>query len=236
MTDTSGRPIIRLSKKVSRAFAVIVIAAVVCALMPVGANAYVQTPIFRSQGNVTEVADPQNATNDVIRFNSTETGFSSVTRDLRAKELQVEDMTNMIAVKYFFVDRTCAGGSPRFQLNIDTGDGTVHNAFGYFGNTAFGGGCVPNTWVYEDLANLATTGATWDLTQFGGGFTNTWAQVVQFFATFYPNNSVRACGVFDDSGSFAPTSLGVVYLDNVQCHDRVLEDHQDVAPGLNNPF
>jgi hypothetical protein len=42
--------------------------------------------------------------------------------------------------------------------------------------------------------------------------------------------------VFDDSGSFAPTSLGVVYLDNVQCHDRVLEDHQDVAPGLNDPF
>ena len=224
------------ARTVSRAGALVLAIALMLSLTPIGASAYVQPPIFRSQGTATEVADPGNPGNDVVKFvtDATPTGFASVTRDLRAKNLQVQDLTNMLSVKYFFVDRTCYGGSPRFQLNIKTGDGRVRNAWGYFGNKAWGGDCAQGKWVTEDLANPVTTGATWDLSSFGGPMTNTWPQVVDFFAAF-PNHEVQACGVFDDSGWAAPAA-GTVYLDNIQCHDRVLEDHQDVSPGTNAPF
>jgi len=232
----------RRSGTASRTFALFLIAAVVVALTPIGTNAYVQPPIYRSQGGVTEVVDPQNAANDVIRFTTTGTVSASVTRDLRAKNIQVEDMTNMISVKYFFLNKSCVAGSPRFQLNIDTHGAlattgtTVGNAFGQFGNVAFGGGCVLGQWVTEDKANLTTTGQVWDASQFGGGQALTWAQFVTFMQTTHPNHRVRACGVFDDSGTFTTAAQGTVYLDNTQCHDRVLEDALDVSPGTNDPF
>jgi hypothetical protein len=227
------------------ALVLFVITAVALSLTPVGANAYTQIPIFRSQGGVTEVADPQNPSNDVVKFTTTGTISASVTRDLRAKNLQIDDMTNMIATKYFFLDKSCNAGSPRFSVNIDTGGAilpatgsTVGNIHGYFGAGGFGGGCQTGKWVFQDFANLdPTIGApSWDLTQFGGGFSNTWAQVVTFFQTTFPNHKVKACGVFDDSGTFDVASQGTVYFDDLQCHDRVLEDHQDVAPGTNVPF
>ena len=225
---------------VSRALALVALAAVTPSLIPTGADAYVNTPIFRSQGQATEAADPQNPDNDVIKFttNSSATGFASVTRDLRAKNLKIADMTNTVSVKYFVVSpRLCIGGSPRFQLNIDTqGNGSfVRNAWGYFGNKAFGGDCPSDMWVYEDLANPANPAKMWDLSSLGGGMTMSWAEVVAFVNTQYPNHKLRACGVFDDSG-WAAGGVGTVYLDNVQCHDRVLEDHLDVSPGTNDPF
>ena len=78
--------------------------------------------------------------------------------------------------------------------------------------------------------------AVWDASQFGGGQAMTWADFVTFMQTIHPNHQVRACGVFDDSGTFLEDAEGTVYLDNVQCHDRVLEDHIDVSPGTNDPF
>jgi len=145
-------------------------------------------------------------------------------------------MTNMISVKYFFVGRTCVGGSPRFQLAIDTdGDRIANgNAFGYLGEQDFGGGCPADRWVHQDMANLASTAGNWDLSQFGGPFSATWAEVIAFFAE--QTTQVLACGLFDDSGSFAEGARGIAYYDNVQCHDRALEDHQDVRPGTNAPF
>jgi hypothetical protein len=210
------------------------------ALAPIRAAAYVQPPDYRRQGNASEVADPQNTTNDAVRFvtDASATGFASVTRDLRNKNLTIADLTNLVSTKYFFVDRTCAGGSPRFQLLIDR-DGNHHpdgNAFGYLGEQAFGGNCPSGRWVYQDMANLASTVPNWDLSQFGGGMTNTWAQVVEFFTTTFPDHRVLACGLFDDSGSFAPGAVGTAYYDDVQCHDRVLEDQVDARPGTNTPF
>jgi hypothetical protein len=239
---TATRQCSRRPGTASRAFVLFVLAAAVLSLIPTGASAYDQSPIFRSQGQTTETPDPENPSNDVVRFttDATATGFASVTRDLRAKKLQVEDLTNMLSVKYYFVDRTCVGGSPRFQINIDAlGDKThVRNAWGYFGNQSFGGGCPQGTWVHQDLANLDTTAGVWDVSSFfpGAPMTLTWAQLLQFFATNYPDHDVWACGVFDDSGGFASGAVGTVYLDNVQCHDRVLEDHLDVAPGTSIPF
>ena len=38
--------------------------------------------------------------------------------------VKISTLTNQLQLKYFFPARTCAGGSPRFQLAIDTdGDG-----------------------------------------------------------------------------------------------------------------
>jgi hypothetical protein len=72
-------------------------------------------------------------------------------------------------LKYYFPARTCAGGSPRFQLAIDTdGDSSSNgNAFGYVGHVGFGGGCITGAWDFVDLTDAVPS--RWDLTQFGLG-------------------------------------------------------------------
>jgi hypothetical protein len=199
------------------------------------ALAAARSPEFKSQNAVEERADPENQNNDVLRVITTASfpsGSASVSRNLTSKDITISDLRNMLSVKYFFEGRTCAGGSPRFQIRIDeTGDGldaTDSNAFGYLGNQAFGGGCPPGEWVYEDMTNSAPK---WDLSQLGGAMTMTWDQVEVFLNTVYPNHKIIGCKFVDDSGSFAPTTIGIAYYDNIQCYDRILEDHLDVSRG-----
>lgn len=179
--------------------------------------------------------DPQNADNDTISVTTTmayPSGVGVAVRNMLPKA-RIESLTDQVSLKYFFVGpRTCSGGSPRVQLYVDPGDGTApRNAFGYVGTTAFGGGCTPNVWQYQDMANLADTLPVWDLSQFAGGMTNTWAQVVAFFDTRYPNHVVLSGGVYDDSCSFDPLTCGKAYYDLVSVENRTLTNRQDTVQG-----
>jgi len=199
------------------------------------AFAAAQSPTFKSQNAAEEKTDPENSKNDVIRIITTTEfpeGSGSVSRLLKSKNIKITDLRNMLSVKYFFQGRTCAGGSPRFQVRIDkTGDGATaddRNAFGYIGDVSFGGGCVAGEWVFEDMTNAATK---WDLSQLGGGMTLSWDAVETFITVNFPDHEIAGCVFADDSGSFAPTTLGIAYYDQIQCYDRTLEDHGDVSKG-----
>src|SRR5258708_39052332 len=110
--------------------------------------------------------DPQNGDNDVIALNTgafvAPPGAPNATIGVAVRNMlpraKIETLTNQISLKYYFVGtRTCIGGSPRIQLFVDPGDGTLPgNAFGYVGVLpGGGGGCVSDIWQFQDMANLS---------------------------------------------------------------------------------
>jgi len=183
--------------------------------------------------------DPQNPDNDVIALNTgpfvafpgTPNGTIGVAVRNMLPGAKIATLTNQISLKYLFIPpRTCSGGSPRIQLFIDPGNGTPpHNAFGYVGNAPFGAACIPDgNWHFQDMTDMV---GRWDLSQFGGPMTDTWAQVVVFFNTMFPNHVVLSGGVYDDSCSFDVLSCGQAYYDLVTVENRTLENRQDTVQG-----
>ena len=203
-------------------------------------------------GTAKNDSDPQNPFNEVISFDTTDPAAIAGAFRRLGDQVQVRMLTNQIELKYFFVGRTCAGDSPRIQLGISgDGDGNFNqfpggpdqNVFGHLGDKPFGGGCLPNMWVHEDMTNNI---AKWDLSQYApagsGAFctglnpmTCTWSQVVLFLQTVFPNHRVLNANLVDDAASFAPTSRGCAYLDLVTTGARTLNDHTDTSGGGKQP-
>jgi hypothetical protein len=175
--------------------------------------------------------DPLNSDNDVISVVTTSAypaGIGVAVRNM-LPGVKVATLTDQINLKYYFPARSCAGGSPRIQLYINPGDGTLpRNAFGYVGHGGFGAGCLTGVWDFIDMTD--NVAARWDITQFGGGYQN-WPGVVAFFNSVYPNHVVLSGGVYDDSCSFAPASCGKAYYDLVTIENRTLTNRQDTVPG-----
>lgn len=177
--------------------------------------------------------DPQNIDNDVITLNTGSYPSSLIGVAVRnmLPQAKIASLTNQISLKYLFVPpRTCSGGSPRIQLFIQPGDNSpARNIFGYVGNAPFGAGCISDgNWHFQDMTD---TVGRWDLSQFGGPMTDTWAQVVLFFNTVYPNHVVLSGGLYDDSASFSALAAGHAFYDLVTVENRTLENRQDTVQG-----
>ncbi len=184
---------------------------------------------FTLEGAMQDDQDPTNPSNDVVSVNTSGGAIGSATVDV-PDGIKATDLDNQVNLMYFFVDRTCAGGSPRIQLSIDAdGDGDHDgNAFGYVGNQAFGGGCPAGSWQFNDLTDDVPR---WDLSQLGGSMTLTWDQMETFLAAQFPNYQVRSATLADDSGGFAPTAAGRAFYDNVTVGNCVLNDSSDTTLG-----
>ncbi len=174
-----------------------------------------------------DAADPQNPTNQVITMDTTGGAIGVALRKLNPG-INISTLTNQLQLKYFFPARTCAGGSPRIQLAIDTdGDGASNgNAFGYVGHGGFGTGCLTGVWDFVDLTDSVP--ARWDLTQFGLGY-HSWQTAVAAMNAMFPNHRVLRGSLVDDSGGFAPTAAGVAFYDLVTIGHRTLENWQDTV-------
>ncbi|MBX4198260.1 hypothetical protein KW782_02895 [Candidatus Parcubacteria bacterium] len=61
---------------------------------------------------------------------------------------------------------TCIGGSPRFQINVETPTGEK-NIFAYFGTDSAGAPCVPGVW--SSTGDFLQTGRLLDTSQLPGG-------------------------------------------------------------------
>lgn len=104
--------------------------------------------------------DPENPANDVIRIRTdVPPFFGTVSRTVNVK---IDKLDNMLEFKMWFEGgydipgaplKTCVGGSPRFELAIDTdGDGESDgNVFLDTGVNGSGTGCPIETWLYEDF-------------------------------------------------------------------------------------
>lgn len=175
--------------------------------------------------------DPQNLTNDVISVVTTPlipAGIGVAFRRL-PPGIKIAALDHQMNLKYFFPTRSCAGGSPRIQVGIDTdGDGDFDaNAFGYVGHAPFGAGCITGEW---DVIDMTDNIGRWDLTQmFPGLFTLTWDQAEALVMTTFPNHRVISGSLVDDSCSFAPTACGQAFYDLLTVENRTLEGDQDTV-------
>jgi len=198
---------------------------------------------YKLFGNAANRLDPLNPFNEVISFDTRPqvtdpTAAAGAFRKL-GDHVQVGMLTDMVELKYYLVGRTCGGGSPRIQLGISlNGDGKFdHNAFGYTGDKPFGGGCLMNQWVYEDMTDNAPK---WDLSKFTPlptcDMTCTWAQMVTYFNTTYPNHEVLDAVLVDDgvASGFA-AGAGCAYFDLVSSGPLTLTDHSDTTGDGSGP-
>jgi len=182
---------------------------------------------FKLFGSAADARDPQNQYNEVISTFSSPTNFGGAYKQF-GDHVKVRMLTDLLGVKYYLVaPRDCIGGSPRFQLaiSIDGDKSSEGNAFGYVGHGPFGSGCVQDHWDYIDMTDEVA--ARWDLTQFGGGYTN-WEGVVAFFSAF-PNHRVLSSTLVDDSGWAGPTGQGCAYYDLVTAGGRTLDTWDDTS-------
>lgn len=193
---------------------------------------------FKLFGAAKDDLDPEpNDFNEVFSFDTTDPASVAGAIKLFGDKVKIDMLDNQVEVKYFYVGRSCGGGSTRIQLGI-SGDGDPQfnqfpggpdqNAFGYLGDKPFGGGCASGMWVYEDMTN---TVPKWDLTQFAApcGFTCTWQQVEAFLNTAFPNHRVLNEILVDDSHSFVPTNRGCAYFDVLSAGARTFTRHEDTS-------
>jgi hypothetical protein len=201
-------------------------------------------------GTAKDDVDQENVFNEVISFDTTPAdpinGPFPIAGAFKkfGDHVKIEMLDDQVELKYYFVGRTCAGDGPRIQIGFDrNGDGTFDgNAFGHLGDKPFGGGCLPDVWVYEDMTN---TIKKWDLSQFAGtgsaafcggnAMICSWQEMESFFDTMHPNHRVLNEVLVDDAGSFAPTSRGCAYFDLVSAGARTLTGHEDTGDGGNQP-
>jgi hypothetical protein len=186
---------------------------------------------FELYRSAVDAADPQNPSNEVIRTDTTAGSFGGVLRPLGFR-VRIEDLTNQLSFKYFFIDRSCAGSSPRMALLIDVdGDGkTDDEVLGYTGAAPLFTGCPAGVWTFQDMCDGE---ARWDLRFFAGPTANTWAEVVAFFDANYPGHQVLAGALDDDGGLITggpvPAAVGHAAYDLVTIGGATLESSKDTT-------
>lgn len=175
-------------------------------------------------GTMVKATSPTDSHDQVISDDTTGDVFGGASRTIHAT---VHSLDGLISLDYYFEGRSCAGGSPRIQLAVDTDGDEVSNgnAFGYIGASPNFNTCPTGSWRHEDLTDGQLR---WDLTQFGGPFYNTWDMVETFFSLQRAEQVVRGT-IVDDSCGFAPTSCGRVYFDTLKIGNLTLENWSDTT-------
>jgi hypothetical protein len=188
---------------------------------------------FAYFGAAEDAADPDQpeaSDNDVAHFDTTGEEPVGMFRKLGQPGSQAGEtvfgLDNQLGFKYFFVDRTCGGGSPRIQLAIDLdGDGDSEgNLHGHVSPPW--AGCEMEEWVYE---NLTDDQLRWEV---GAGLPGsrpfpffTWDEIETAFGTA----SVLEGSLVEDAHAFSAPNRGDAFYDLVSIGNRTFEDHNDSA-------
>jgi hypothetical protein len=133
--------------------------------------------------------------------------------------LTVADLENL-ATDFNVTDDSCGGGSPRFQVSVDSdGDGDHDgNLFVYLGPPPAYTACVPG---WQSTGNLADDTDFVDATQLGGLFYDSWLNVRTTYGAF----DVLGVSIATDGSWNAAATLGdgeqTVQVDNVEINDTL---------------
>lgn len=105
---------------------------------------------------------------------------------------------------------TCIGGSPRFQIKVQTPSGGTQNIFAYFGTDSGGAPCLPNVW--QNTGDFLEVNRLLDTSQLPGGtFYDPYASALSKYAS-YPVMSIQV--VTDSSWHPATGGRHVVDIDD----------------------
>lgn len=149
-------------------------------------------------------------------------------RTLRFKDLHT------LSTDYRRWDGDCGGGSPRFEIALDTnGDGeTDGRIFVYLGPLDNFTNC---SWQWENTGNFISVGGDyrWDLTQLGGAFYDSYRDASSRFG-----NAVIDYIILVVDGSWYPYGMALIGLPNSQVFqfDRVRVNNDFYSPNLPGTF
>jgi hypothetical protein len=189
---------------------------------------------FELLGGMVDDKDPENPTNDTISIDTTGGVIGLAFRNL-PPGIKIAALNNQLGFKYFFVDRSCGGGSPRITLLVDAdGDGEFDQEagsdFAAHGHIASFTGCPPGKWVYENLTDELNR---WEVTPGGR------AGIVGYVPWDVLQDAVMAIGTHKvlagflldgESCSFPfPPGCGKAHYDLVTIENRTLEQDQDTV-------
>ena len=116
-----------------------------------------------------------------------------------------------LGTDYKITTGDCGGGSPRFQVNIDS-----HNVFVYIGQAPNFTGCTTGTWV--PTGNLTTSsGAIFDTSQYPGGTqSSTYTQAEALLGS----HTVTGIQLVTDGGWAVTGGDQAILFDNTQINDN----------------
>lgn len=119
-----------------------------------------------------------------------------------------------LSTDFNVTDDMCAGGSPRFQVAVDTGSGHK-NIFVYLGDAPNYNDCDQNTWVSS--GNLLSAAFSVDTSQLPGGtFYDTYAHALSAYGS-YP---VLGIHLVADGGWAAADGEQTILIDNVTINNE----------------
>jgi hypothetical protein len=156
---------------------------------------------------------PGNASARAVQLSSDTTGtFSGISYGVE-DDVTFADLTTLSS-DYQFESGSCIGGSPRFQIGIDTdGDGDRDaNIFAYFG-TDSGGAACDTSGAWANTGDFLEAGRLLDTSQLGGTFYDTYANALANYGAM----SVTGISLAEDSGWTGTEQ--VVNIDNTMIND-----------------
>ena len=196
----------------------LVAAAAVAALLATAALAATGTPFggaTQSNGVLTLVSNTgdSGSENDASGANFTGTGvptFSSI---------------STLSTEFNVTDDDCMGGSPRFQIRVQTASGPK-NVFVYLGPAPSFSGCSPNVWITSGNL-IGSTDGRFDTSQVQAGTqVSTYAQANALVGSL----QVTGISLVVDSGWAFADKEQTVMVRNVKVNDSTF-----FAPGGINP-
>lgn len=116
---------------------------------------------------------------------------------------------NNLATDYEFTAGSCAGGAPRFTVDVTNGT-TSGSIFAYIGPAPNYTGCPQNVW--GNTGNLAAPANLVDATQLGGAFYEPYATAQAAYGSY----TVTGISLVTDSDWVAGNDPQTVLADNVQ--------------------
>lgn len=194
------------------------------AVLSVGAVAFALTP---SDYRLLDGASATSTGGGSVQLISNGTTTDSAINYSLATPMTVADLTNL-STDALYVAGSCGGGSPRFQINVQTASGTK-NVFAYFGQSPNYSGCTVGTWA--NTGNLIGASSTVDATQLGGGFYEPWSQVVAQYGT----STVTGIQLVADGGWVFPTTGQIVNVDNTRINGNVYTYDSATSTGTTTP-
>jgi hypothetical protein len=183
-------------------------------------------------GTAIRADSPTNSRDDVIAIDTSAAGsFGGAVHTLNQT---VHSLDRRLSLDYYFVNRSCGGGSPRITLVIDVNNDNVgdYAADGFVGPAGVFTGCQMATWRHEDLTDGLNR---WDIRSISTAvppsyqYSVPW-QVVETFFSLQPGEQVLR-GIFVDDSAWMPAAAGLAYYDTIVMGDYVLEDNVDARLG-----
>lgn len=191
---------------------VVVIALVAMMAVP---TAMAQETSYTLEGDAS-IVSPGNASENAVQLRSDAvTAISAVDFTVPAGTTFANLAT--LSTDYMFeLDDSCGGGSPRFQIGVDSGTGVTGNIFVYIGPAPDFTGCAAGVWA--NTGDLLEGDLLVDTSQIGGSQTDTYASAVTAFGT-YTVTSVEL--VVDAGWFFTDDSEQTVLFDNTDVNGVV---------------